>query len=437
MIVPLQAAQAPLCRIAQVVGSEAMRNDERVPKRLVTHSAEVEPGDLFCALKGETDGHLFAAEAAARGAVAVLAERPCHDSLPHILVQDVPAALALWGRATLDQVGAKVIAITGSVGKTTTKDITAAVLGSFFHIHATKGNRNNLLGVPLTLLEMPKKTDWLIAECGMNARGEIETLSRLLHPDIAVITNIGTAHIGPLGSRRAIAGAKTEILLGMKEDGYVLYPDDEPLLSSLRERPGKAVSPFTATAFSALTNAPLPPDIGLRSALRYAYEIGCLLGIEERSLGFAIAEASLLSPHKSIRVCAGVTLIEDAYNASPESVKAALFFLSHVAKGRRIALLGDMLELGAAAEELHFETGKAAGRATDLLFCYGDHCAALARGATQAGGMAVPLSADPAAAAAVMVSFLKPGDTLLAKASHRMRADLYLSEVEKELKKIQ
>lgn len=437
MIIPLKAAQGALCQIAKMLGSEALRKDERPIKRLVTHSAEVEPGDLFCALKGEVDGHLFAGEAARRGALAVLAERPCHDTLPHILVPNVPAALSLWGKKTLEKVNPTVVAITGSVGKTTTKEITAALISPFFRLHATKGNQNNLLGVPFTLLSMPEKTELLIAECGMNAKGEIAALSRLLSPDIAVITNIGTAHIGYLGSRQAIAAAKAEILLGMGEEDFILFPEDEPLLSFLHKRKGKGVSAFTDASFAAVAHIPLPADTSLAPALRYAYEIGLYLGVQKEALSNALASCALLSPRKRVRVLGEITLIDDAYNASPESVEAALCTLNRLAKGRRILLLGDMLELGEATEELHYETGKAAGAVTDLLFCYGAYAPSLARGAKEGGGTPVLLENDPERAASVITPLLKPGDTLLAKASHKMRADLFLDAIETELEKMQ
>lgn len=420
MIIPLQATE-PLFRIAERLGCELPKSTA-IPKRLVTDSRQVSPGDLFCALVGKQDGHLYIPDAIRKGALAVLIEKPLPLPIPTLCVPSVPLALTRWAAAWLDEVAPKTVAITGSVGKTTTKEVTSALLSPFFSLHATVGNYNNQLGVPFTILSMQRKTTLLVAECGMNAKGEIASLSKLLQPDIGIITNIGTSHIGKLGSREAIAQAKAELREGMRPDGLLLYPANEPLLDFLEAFPGQRIHPLTEKQFFHLTGHAPPKDTTLLAALGFALALGKALSVPEEALRAQLYKASCLLPRKRILSEGGITFIDDSYNAAPESVMAAMQFLNSVAQERRCALLGDMLELGRASNDLHRKVGRATKGYVDLLFCMGEYAPSLTEGAKEVGVEAVLLPADmpQKQTVATLLSFLHAGDTLLVKASHAL-----------------
>ncbi len=427
MIIPLLIGRRPLRRLAEELGAD-WQGAEVIPFRLVTDSREIEEGDLFCALQGKGDGHLFAKEAERRGAVAILAERKTEADLPHILVKSVEDALLQWAHLALKGHPCLKIAITGSVGKTTVKEKCATVLKGSYRIHKTEGNRNNQLGVPFTVLSMPDETEVLIVECGMNSRGEIERLSRTLEPDIAIITSVGYAHIGRLGSREEIASAKMEILLGMKKDAPLFLPMGEPLLSPCFMRKNlHFVLPFEEKN----QHFPLPEDIGERWGLGFAYRLGHFLGIREDALYSGLSEAAKTPTRRQISTVKGVTLINDTYNASPESVIAALDLLSDMKAVRKIAVLGTMLELGDASVLLHRAVARHAARCADCLFYYGEETEAIKNGALGGGMSAESIYLFPTLDAIkdFLLSFVSRGDTILFKASHGMRAEKLFAAV--------
>lgn len=427
MIIPLLTGRLSLSVLAKALSTD-FKGEDVAPCRLVTDSREIEKGDLFCALKGKCDGHTFAKEAEERGAVAILAERKTDSLLPHLLVRSVEEALLAWASLVLKGHPCLKIAITGSVGKTTAKEKCATVLKECFRVHKTEGNRNNQLGVPFTVLSMPKNTEVLIAECGMNSRGEIARLSGTLCPDIAIITSIGYAHIGRLGSREEIAAAKMEILLGMREDAPLFLPMGEALLSPCFTRENVySVLPFEEKN----PYFPLPEDIAERWGLGFAYRLGRHLKIEEKALYKGLAEAAKTPTRRQISTVKGVTLINDTYNASPESVIAALDLLSDLKAKRRIAVLGTMLELGAASPLLHRAVARHAARASDCLFYYGKEAEAIKEGALGGGIAKERLFLFPSLEEIkpALLSFISKGDAILFKASRGMRADQLFAAV--------
>ncbi|MBP3437571.1 MAG: hypothetical protein J6K61_06685 [Clostridia bacterium] len=425
MIIPLHIGQMPLSRLAKLLGNTwEWEGGDTAPKRLVTDSREIERGDIFCALQGKRDGHLFARQAEERGARCIIAERKTEACIPHILVKHTPFALLQWARASLEGHSCLKIAITGSIGKTTTKEKCASLLENAFRTHKSQGNFNNCLGVSFSVLSMPKDTEALVLEFGMNQEGEIARLSQAVCPDIAIITNIGFAHIGNLGSREAIAKAKREILLGMKKDAPLFIPANEPLLFPCRSRSAShTVLPFEDEELEGLGVVP-PKDIGEKWGLSFAYALGAFLGIEDALLRKWLTEAAKTPVRRKTVYIQGVTLIDDSYNASPESVVAALDFLALQEGARKIAVLGSMLELGRDAPLYHRAIARHAALCADVLFFFGEEKDAVASGAI-GGGMkrdAVFLFDSAEEAKRALLPFVRVGDAVLCKASHGMGA---------------
>ncbi|MBM7540476.1 UDP-N-acetylmuramoyl-tripeptide--D-alanyl-D-alanine ligase [Amphibacillus cookii] len=355
---------------------------------------------LFVPLKGPAfDGHDYLKEAIEKGAVAALWQRNkprpagIPDQFPLIIVNDTLQALQELALAYRKWINPKVIAITGSNGKTTTKDIMASICNQCYQIHFTKGNLNNHIGVPLTILSMPVETEVLILEMGMNHFGEIERLSNIAIPDIAVITNIGESHIENLGSREGIAQAKLEITSGLKKDGLLIYDGDEPLLQSEYRYQVRTVG-FSSkndmiltelnqenehTTFRIKTSETLfcIPLLGKHHAKNAAYGIGIgrELGINDERIQTGLNQ--LKTTDMRFEIIKGqkeTTLINDAYNASPTSMLAAINVLNSMSGFRKkILILGDMFELGEHAQAFHHEIGKAIPTSIDYLCTLGDH----------------------------------------------------------------
>ena len=427
MIIPLLSGKYALKDLAFALRA-SYTGENLAPLRLVTDSREIEKGDLFCALSDKRDGHNYAIEAETRGAAAILAERQTDSTLAHLLVDSVASALLEWASLVLRENRVYTLAVTGSIGKTTVKEKCAAVLSKRYRTHKTEGNKNNHLGVPFTVLSMPEETEVLILECGMNNRGEIKRLSDAVRPDAAIITGIGYAHIGNLGSREAIAEAKMEILSGMKEDAPLFLPYGEPLLSPCFARKNlHFVLPFEEKR----AEFPLPEDIGEKWGLGFAYQVGRYLEIEESLLYEGLAEAAKHPTRRHVFKIKSVTLINDTYNASPESVIAALDLLSEKGEGRKIAVLGSMLELGDSSHLLHRAVARHGARCADFIVYYGKEDEAILRGA-MGGGMTkerIFTFPDLEEAKAFLLSFVSSGDTLLFKASRGMQADILFEAV--------
>lgn len=435
---------------------------------VTTDTRRLLPGSLFVPLKGENfDGHAYAAGALADGAAATLWEQgregaPAGDV---ILVDEPLAALQRLAAAYNAEVSPRVIAVTGSNGKTTTKDMVAAMLETTYKIKKTEGNFNNHIGLPLTILGMAADTELLVLEMGMSGRGEIELLSKLGRPELAVITNIGESHLLQLGSRKEIARAKLEIVAGLKPGGTLVYNGEEPLLEEVLSEPsfeapdnmkrfrfglsevnddyptGIMNHPgyVTFTTHVHDTNGtvftlPVQGAHNVVNALA-ALAVGRLAGLSDEAMQRGLDSLKLTGMRsQTLRLPSGLTLLNDAYNASPTSMKAAIDMLRSIktaGKGRRIAVLGDMLELGPEQERYHAEVGAYAGSgAIDLLFSYGPLSAHAAEAAAALLGPGrVFAFRDKEELADALISAVLPADIVLFKASRGMKLEDVLQKL--------
>ncbi len=388
-----------LRELAQAIGGELAADGELFFERVTTDSRDVRPGDLFIALQGERfDGHDFVDQVLAAGAVAAVTSRTVSGA--HVLVNDTLqalGALATAWRARFADV--RVIAVTGSNGKTTVKEMIAAILGQHAgadQVHATRGNLNNHIGLPLTLLGMREGCRYVVVEMGMNHFGEIAALTRIARPDVAVITNAGNAHLEMLGSVEGVARAKGEIYEGLQPSGCAVINTDDrfaelwaKLAGQFRQRTfGLNVADVTAhsleTALSgtrfvldtpvddAVIELPVPGLHNVRNALAAA-----TVALELKVSISAIAQG--LEAYRGVKgrleikqAFNGATLIDDTYNANPDSMRAAVDVL--IARGgKTILILGDMGEVGSEAAQRHAELGAyAKAQGVGSLFVLGD-----------------------------------------------------------------
>ncbi len=428
--------------------------------RIQSDSRKVRSGDLFIALKGDkVDGHDFAEAAISHGAVAALVSRPIDADLPAIEVEDTMkayGAIAAGYRAMLD---VKVVGITGSVGKTTTKEMTATLLEASFRTAKTEGNQNNSLGLPMTIMNMPGDTEVAVLEMGMNHFGEMEYLAEIAKPDIALITNIGTMHIEHLGTREGILQAKLEIMHDMLPGGVGVFNGDEPLLWNIRATGTHKkyyygienhACDVVATGIEDLEDGErfvvqgfgqqfevFVPMLGRHAVYNAlaAATVALLLGVKPEKIQARFSAFRNTGMRQRIYVKNGVTIIEDCYNAGPESMEAALDVLKGIkTNGKRIAVLGDMLELGNRSAAEHFRIGRLAVGCADILLTYGEHSVRTLTGAIT-GGMN-PKNMDHFDTHEDMTHMLKmrvsEGDVVLFKGSRGMRMEkvlqLFLNE---------
>jgi len=407
--------------------------------RICTDSRSLQAGDFFVPLVGESfDGHRFLAQLPALGAQAAVVGQSCSDPVPsdllHWRVDDTLQAYQLLALLHRRALGQPVVAVTGSAGKTTTRELIRAALAPLGPVHCSEGNNNNDIGVPLTVLSADTHHRALVIEMGMRGPGEIERLSRCTEPDVAVITNIGTAHIGRLGSREAIAAAKCEITAALKADGVVVIPAGDALLETALSKvwSGRVLrvrladdAPVAADCIGAVDagqlevgghRLPLPLEgrHNARNAL-LALAVADQLGVSSASLN--AMEVSVPGGRNRRLVQGGLTLLDETYNASPEAVMAALALLSSQ-PGRRFAVLGTMLELGAESLQLHCAVAtQAAALKLDGLVVVdgGEEGRAMANAAAALPRIAVVSS--PEGAAEPLSKWLRAGDVVLLKAS--------------------
>lgn len=442
---------------------------------VTTDSRAIGGGDLFVPLFGERfDGHDFAAEAAAGGAKAMLWQkgRDIPADLPDVaflLVKDTLAALQRLAAAYRNELTVRVVGITGSNGKTTTKDMTAALLSTQYTVLKTEGNLNNHIGLPLTMLKLDEETEVAVLEMGMSGFGEIELLTKLASPDLAIITNIGDAHMLQLGSRSGIAKAKLEIAQGLGENGVLLYNGDEPLLEEglaatvLPE--GVALRTFglggdnewsadgielfpDKCAFTAMNRGqvsgvgivhiPVPGRHNISNALA-AIAAARFLGVPADRIHQGFRQLKLTSmriePSKAFN---GAVILNDAYNANPTAVRAAIDLVAGLGGFRkRWIVLGDMLELGPEEEELHRGVGAYVqpGSAEAVLTC-GPLSASTAEGAKASLPEAVKAGLvrhfdDKDALSDWLRERLHPEDLVLVKGSRGMRMEQVVQALEK------
>lgn len=417
-----------------------------------TDTRTLKPGDLFFALTGESsDGHKFLADALAKGASGVVVSRKVEAHKLAIRVEDTLLALgdlAAYYRSRFDPI---VIGVTGSVGKTTTKEMIAAVIASKGPVLKSVGNFNNEIGVPLTLFELAPKHVTAVVEMAMRGKGQIDYLAKMARPSVAVITNVHMSHIGILGSTDAIAEAKSEILNYIPEDGAAILNQDDEYIGFLRARTRARIVSFGESpdadvratsvgldskgccAFNVQTpsgsfdvRVPVPGEHNIKDALA-AIAVGEVLGVDHESMREALA--GFTPPEKRANVIParrGFVVIDDTYNASPASVRSALKTLSMMEGGRKIAVLGDMLELGDHALNAHLEIGHAAREAgVDYLAAVGELAKLISRGAIDAG---LPISSvgeyeDSWQAASELPSKLRERDVVLVKGSRAVKME--------------
>lgn len=423
---------------------------------VVTDSRRAEPGSLFVALPGEhVDGHDFAAAAVDAGATLVLAARELdgpRGPLPVVVVEDVAAALGELAREVLARLradgGPTVVAVTGSVGKTSTKDVLAQLLSADGATVWPERSFNNEIGLPLTVLRADATTRHLVLEMGASGLGHIEHLTRIAPPDVAIVLVVGRAHVGEFGGIEAVARAKAEIVRGLRPGGTaVLNADDSRVRAMAVEAPGPVVLfgeggeahvraesvrlDDEGRASFRLRTPDGDADVTLRLVGEHhvhnalAAAAACLaVGLDLAAVARGLGAATPLSPHRMAVVERpdGVTVIDDSYNANPDSVRAALKALAVRARGRRsIAVLGEMGELGTESLQAHDEMGRLAVRLdVNRLVVVGEGARALHLGALQEGswGEESRLVPDVEAAAAWLADELRPGDVVLVKASN-------------------
>lgn len=425
----------------------------------VSDSRRVAAGAVFVPLRGESvDGHDFLADAARRGAAACLVRHDFAGQLPEQLaavsVSEPAEALQLWATRYLAGLGARVVGITGSTGKTTTKEMTAAILAGSWRTEKNRGNLNTEIGLPLTVLRAQPGCEVLVLEMGMRGPGEILQLTKIAPPDVAVISNIGETHIELLGSVENIAAAKGEILQGLRPAGTAVLNGDDPLVVS---QAGRAPGPIiwygqhcqhrTPCLWADQVQVhgdrleylahwqgetvpvvfPWPGRHNLHNSLA-AVAVGLALGLPLKQCvaglaGYQPADNRL----RLVNAKSGARLIDDTYNASPVSMRAALQVLRDYPAGeRRLAVLGDMLELGANGPRAHRELGElVAGLRLDGLFTVGSLAAGIADGAAAAGSwpQLIETYQDNQTVAARLEQLLRPGDLVLLKGSRGMRME--------------
>lgn len=413
---------------------------------------------LFIALEGEKfDGHDFIKSAAENGAAAVICRKATDVSVPVIYVEDTKKALldlAAYYRSLFD---CTVVGLTGSVGKTTTKEMTALVLASEYETVKTQGNLNNDIGMPLTLFNLEETTEAAVIEMGMNHKGEISTLTNVSRPDLAIITNIGVSHIENLGSRENILAAKLEILEGMKKGSALIINGDNDLLSTVdcddydivffgienekcNVRATDIEMSDSSSVFNILYNGekyrctvPVAGIHNIYDALS-AFAAGVKTGIAPEKAACAIADYVPAGMRQKTVVKNGITFIEDCYNASPDSVKAGINTLSAMSSERKIAVLGDMLELGDYSETAHRETGAyAAEKDIDVLFAYGNASEYTFEEAKKCNIKEVCHFTEQNELAEALSAFIRSGDAVLFKASRGMRLENVIQYIYEKL----
>ena len=412
-------------------------------------SRNIKPEQLFVALQGARDGHEFVPMALARGAAAVLCTH-CDGDYPAIVVEDTRLALGDIARGERQRIGMKVVGVTGSVGKSTTKEMISAVLETTYRVEKTPVNHNNDIGMPMAILPMRDDTEVAVLEMGMNHFREIAYLTGIAKPDLGVIINIGTMHIEHLGSKEGILKAKLEILEGMEKQSKLILNGDDALLWSVcgtKENPisyfgvgndacdirGEMTNPGESLSFdvksekeSFRVDLSLEGEHYVQDALA-AVSVGLELGVSAEKIAEALHNFRNMEGRQEMLEAKGCTIIKDCYNAGPESMAAALAVLGKKS-GRRIAVLGDMLELGTRAPAEHYRIGRIAAESADFVFAYGPHSDRVVSGAIT-GGMD-PMYArgyeDRDALIEELTAIAKPGDTLLFKGSHGMHMELAL-----------
>jgi UDP-N-acetylmuramoyl-tripeptide--D-alanyl-D-alanine ligase len=426
---------------------------------LFTDSRKVTPGGLFVALRGELhDGHVFIPQAVERGAAGILCERPPSGIEQAAVIQVVDTRQALFD-ITADRLRRQalpIVAITGSAGKTTTKDLIAHLLGRRLRVHKSEGNLNTYTGIPMTIFQMDPRDRALVVEYAMSRAGEIRELTMVAPPTIGVVLNVGLAHIGFLGSIEAVAAAKRELIEGLAPGGLAVLNGDDARVRAMSAvsrrfmlfgfshdaavRADKVrLHGLEGSTFTLLTPRGkaevylrLPGQHSISNALAAA---AVALEFEFDAPAIASALHGFVPPSRRMNIVSGrngATVIDDSYNASPGSMQAALQVLQLAPKGSlRVAVLGDMLELGDHAERAHEEIGSLAGKTADVLIALGEYAPRMVQSARRAGlakeRAFVVEGAEQAVAA--LAPLLTPQTQVLVKGSRGMRLERVVEQI--------
>src|SRR5438105_2125112 len=432
---------------------------DTVFKQMFTDSREVQPGGLFVALRVQPhDGHVFIPQAVERGATGILCDRPPQgiESAAVVQVEDTREALFDITTERLRRQSIPIVAITGSAGKTTTKDLIAHLLGRRLRVHKSEGNLNTYTGIPMTIFQMDPRDRALVVEYAMSRAGEIRELTRVAPPTIGVVLNVGLAHVGFLGSIEAVAAAKRELVEGLAGGGLAVLNADDPrvrAMSSVARRftlyglsndaavraerirlHGLEGSTFTLLTprGKAEVYLRLPGHHSVSNALAAA---AVALEFEFDALAIASALHGFLPHSRRMNIVSGrngSTVIDDSYNASPGSMQAALEVLRLAPRGSlKIAVLGDMLELGDHAERAHEDIGSLAGKAADIVIAVGEYAPRVGQSARRAGlatdRALVVEGADEAVAA--LTPWLNAQTQVLVKGSRGMRLERVVEQI--------
>lgn len=448
-----------LREIADMCGGTLRGSSPAMVRRVSKDTRTLAPGDIYLALRGENhDGNVHASAAAAKGAAAAILDRPesARDlpaDFPIIAVQDSLEALHRFASAWRDRLALKVICITGSSGKTSTKEFTAAVLSARYRVIKTEGNLNNHIGLPLSILAASSADDAAVWEIGMNHAGEVAPLAKLARPDLAIITNIGVAHIEYLGSREGIAQEKGSLLEALSPNGVAVLPAEDDFVDALSHRTRARVTlaglnSGTVTAKDIVMDAegsrfllqtdgeslsarlPVPGLHMVKNAL-LAVAAGLEFGLSLEECQEGLASTLLTGGRLTRRHIRGVTVLDDTYNANPDSMEAALATLEGIgARGHRIAILGRMGELGSHAEAGYRRVGEAAARSVDTLIAVGPETAPLVAAARAGGLKPIHEFPEPAEAAALLREIAQEGDIVLVKGSRAARMERVIQNFE-------
>lgn len=423
---------------------------------VTTDSREVCPGCIFVAFSGERfDGHDFAAKALEEGAAYVVLNHPV-EGVPAeraVISPDSYHAMMVMGANYRSQFHPKVVGVTGSVGKTTTKQMTYAAIAGFGNTIKTEGNQNNELGLPRTMFRIGRDTEYAVVEMGMSHAGEIERLAKCARPDVGIITCIGVSHIGNLGSQENICKAKLEICAGLAEGSPLVLNGDDPFLRKAalpthvrpvwfslgdenadvcaldvrQEGDGMAFILCDKNAGRYAVTIPAMGRHNVANALA-AYAAATRLGLAPEGIIAGLADFEQTGMRQKVVHAGSMDVIEDCYNANPDSMKAALAMFKEYPCKRRFALLGDMLELGGMSVPAHEELGRQAAEAgLTALVTYGPEAARTAKAAKDAGLADVVHAEDYQQAADALLTRMEPGDALLVKASRGMALEKALA----------
>ena len=411
---------------------------------------KIEAGQLFVALQETGDAYEQIPEAIRNGAAAVLCSR-CDQDYPVIIVPDVRIALGEIARGERERIGMKVVGLTGSVGKSTTKEMVASILQTTYRVGKTPVNHNNDIDMPMAILAMGEDTEVAVVEMGMNQFRKIAYMASIAKPDVGVILNIGTMHIDRMGSMEGILKAKLEIVEGMEPGAKIFLNGDDALLWNLRLVEDKEItffgirngdchilgkditeSPGMLRFWACCQDQAFPVELALEGR-HYVHDalaaiaVGIHMGVSTENIRKSLAEFRNTANRQQIYEKNGYTIIRDCYNAGPESMAAALEVLGKQ-PGRHVAVLGDMLELGVCTQAEHYKVGRIAAEKADILLTYGENSVRILNGALT-GGMTQNNArsfTDRKRLVDVLKQRVKPGDAILFKGSRAMRMELIL-----------